>query len=37
MARRGGMGERQPGMQRHETGLGARADQHENENERRKL
>ena len=35
MARRGGMGERQPGVQRHEAGLGSGADQHQNQNERR--
>ena len=35
MARRGGVRERQPGMQRHETRLRARADQDENEHERR--
>ena len=35
MARRRGVGERQPGMQRHEAGLGAGADQDENEHERR--
>ena len=35
MARRGRMGERQPDMQRHEAGLGAGADQREDQNERR--
>ena len=35
MARRRGMGERQPSMERHETRLRAGADQNENENERR--
>ena len=34
MARRRGMGERQPGMQRHEASLRAGADQHEDQNER---
>ena len=36
MARRRWVGERQPGMQRHEASLRAGADQHKNENERDK-
>src|SRR6476646_10746480 len=34
MARRRWVGERQPGVQRHEARLGAGADQHQNEDER---
>ena len=37
VARRGGMGERQPDMQRHQAGLGAGAEQHQNQHQCRRI